>query len=98
MIAVKSNAFDRNCAIERKFVMIESPAPELTICQCCHQPLRWYQQCSHFYGECTDRTCRRFAITRELNELATISEELVDSFNRASRRSAALTVDLSAYL
>jgi hypothetical protein len=98
MIAVKSNASDRNCAIERKFVMNQSPAPELTTCQCCHQPLRWYKQMSHFYGECTDRTCRRFAITRELNELATISEELVDSFLRATRRSNEMTVDLSAYL
>ncbi len=78
--------------------MTESPAPELTICQCCRQPLRWYQQCSHFYGECTDHSCRRFAITRELSELATISEALIDSFHAATRRSNELTIDLSAYL
>jgi hypothetical protein len=98
MIAVKSNAFDRNCAIERKFAMNESPAPELTICQCCRQPLRWYKLFSSFQGECTDRSCRRFAITRELHDLANISEELVDSFLAATRRSDEMTVDLSAYL
>lgn len=78
--------------------MNESPAPELTICKCCGKELRWYPQCSHFYGECTDRFCDRFAITRELHDLAELSQDVIDSFHAASRRSDALTVDLSAYL
>lgn len=66
------------------------PSADLTVCKCCGKPLRWYRQCSHFYGECTDRACDRFAITRELHDLAALTDTQVESFHTASRRSSAL--------
>lgn len=59
---------------------IETTLKNLTVCQQCQQPLRHYQQFSHSYGECTDPNCRRFAITLELNDLAAMSEAMVNEF------------------
>lgn len=55
-------------------------ATHLTTCKCCGEELRWYKQFSRFYGECTKRDCRRDGITLELNDLAALTEEMVDEF------------------
>lgn len=55
-------------------------ANHLTTCKCCGCELRWYKQFSRFYGECTQRDCRRHAITLELNDLAALTEAQVDEF------------------
>lgn len=59
---------------------IEATLTDLLVCQQCKQPLRHYKQFSRFYGECTDRTCRRHAITLELNDLAALTDAQVDEF------------------
>lgn len=70
-------------------VAVPTNTVDLTVCQCCGKPLRWYQQFSLKFGECTDRTCRRFAITLQLEDLAALTEAEVERFHKAARRSAA---------
>lgn len=63
-------------------------AADLTICKCCGKSLRWYQQFAHQIGECINPDCNRFTITRELHDLAALTESAVAEFLQATRNSS----------
>lgn len=65
-------------------------AADLTICRCCGQPLDTFRQFSSIQGTCRTPGCRRIHITRELENLAALTEAEVERFHIAARRSAAL--------
>lgn len=71
------------------------PAPvDLTICQCCGQPLDTFQQFSSVQGTCRTPGCRRINITRELDVLAALTEAEIERYLVATRRSNALVRSL----
>lgn len=63
-------------------------AADLTICKCCGKPLRWYQQFGLQYGECVNADCARFTVTRELHDLAALTETDIEEFLQATRNSS----------
>lgn len=67
-----------------------SAAVDLTICQCCRQPLDTFQQFTSVQGTCRTHGCDRINITRELDDLAGLTEADIERFLEASRRSASL--------
>lgn len=70
---------------------------ELFFCKCCGKPLGTYNQPGlrptspvHTYGTCYNVDCRRYTITREINDLFALTEEQVESFNQATNARRAM--------
>jgi len=61
---------------------------DITICRDCGQPLDTFQQFSSIQGTCRTQGCRRLNITRELENLAVLTNAEVERFHEAARRSA----------
>lgn len=63
---------------------------DLTRCKCCKRPLNTYVQPglrptspTYVYGTCFNEACPRFTITREVNDLASLTEADIAQFHQA---------------
>lgn len=63
----------------------------LTMCHCCKRPLNTYIQpglrptsATTVYGTCKNPRCSRFTITREINDLAGLTESDIAQFQQAT--------------
>lgn len=71
---------------------METLSAELKICVCCGQPLDLFVQPLHpksirqpsTYGTCRNANCDRLNITREVNDLHTLTVDQILSFRQST--------------